>query len=310
MKLLTKSRQLAHRLPLCQCRAFSLSLSRQYASAKPAPKSPTSSKVKESTKTPSMPEMPTLGDLTATNIFEIDRKERAEIEKQEVKPDINRTAMMAATDPEPWKRRRWERKMVIRDITRRGRMSKGEMLKRTEREHSAKTPMLKTSTKKLMFLARQIAGKPIEEAILQMRFSKKGKAVHVKAFLEYARDQAIVYRGMGLGKVGAEGEPAKEPAKIVIKDKDGTRRKIDDASSIYISQAWVGREPYGTDIDYRGRGRAFRLRLPYARLYVVLKEETTRIRLAAERQRKRDNRTLWTQLPDRPVTGQSQYVLW
>ncbi|KAL8864738.1 MAG: hypothetical protein Q9174_007241 [Haloplaca sp. 1 TL-2023] len=57
-----------------------------------------------------------------------------------------------------------------------------------------------------MPLARQIAGKPIDEAIIQMRFSKKKAARDVKKHLEYARDEAIVKRGMGLGMVQPEAE--------------------------------------------------------------------------------------------------------
>jgi hypothetical protein len=42
----------------------------------------------------------------------------------------------------------------------------------------------------------------------------------------------------------------------------------------------------------------------------VLKEEATRIRLSEEYKKKRDNRKLWVQLPDRPITAQRQYALW
>ena len=50
-----------------------------------------------------------------------------------------------------------------------------------------------------MPLARQIAGKPIEEAIVQMRYSQKKAAGDVRRHLEFARDEAVVRRGMGLG---------------------------------------------------------------------------------------------------------------
>jgi hypothetical protein len=43
---------------------------------------------------------------------------------------------------------------------------------------------------------------------------------------------------------------------------------------------------------------------------VLLKEEKTRMRISEEIKKKRDNRKLWTALPDRPVTAQRQYCLW
>lgn len=43
---------------------------------------------------------------------------------------------------------------------------------------------------------------------------------------------------------------------------------------------------------------------------VVLKEEATRIRQSEDIKKKRDNRKLWTQLPDRPIQQQRQHVLW
>jgi hypothetical protein len=43
---------------------------------------------------------------------------------------------------------------------------------------------------------------------------------------------------------------------------------------------------------------------------VLLKEEATRIREAADRQTKKENKKLWVQLPDRPITKQHQYNLW
>jgi ribosomal protein L22 len=117
---------------------------------------------------------------------------------------------------------------------------------------------MKTSTKKLGMLARQIAGKPIEDAIVQMRFSKKLVAQDLMKQLEYSRDLAIVNRGMGLGKVdGTAGEP------VTIQLKDGKRKKIEDRTGIYIDQAWVGRGSYTYAPDYRGRGRVNRLRCPW-----------------------------------------------
>ena len=77
---------------------------------------------------------------------------------------------------------------------------------------------------------------------------------------------------MGLGQVKgqedmvddqAAEEPKQEEERLVIEDKNGKRRTITDRSAMYVDEAWVGRGPYRQGFDYRGRGRAFRLRLPY-----------------------------------------------
>jgi hypothetical protein len=43
---------------------------------------------------------------------------------------------------------------------------------------------------------------------------------------------------------------------------------------------------------------------------VILKEEKTRIREAAEREAKKLRQGPWVHLPDRPVTGQRQWYSW
>ncbi len=194
--------------------------------------------------------------------------------------------MAAALNPRPHDQARWERKMVIREIRRRGRISKTGKLARTERSHLSKSELIKTSIKKLFPLANQIRGKPLTEAMVQMRFSKKKAAQDVLKHLEYARDQAIVMRGMGLGKVRArrEAEEAEEAEaeesgdeqeaeerqeakqreeRLVVEDKRGKKRVVTDWTAMYVDEAWVGRGPYGMGIDYRARGQGHQLRLPY-----------------------------------------------
>lgn len=195
--------------------------------------------------------------------------------------------------------------MVIRQTRRGGRLTKTQLLKRTERESLSKSPQFPTSLKKLGPLARQIAGKPIEDAIVQMRFSRKKVAQNVRKHLEYARDEAIVKRGMGLGAAeGRKGEP------VEIELKDGKRKLVTDRTGIYVDQAWVGKGMKGASLDYRARGRVNIMTNPYTSISVLLKEEATRVRLSEEMQKKRDNRKLWVQLPDRPVTAQRQYPCW
>ncbi len=154
-------------------------------------------------------------------------------------------------------------------------MSKTVKIVRTERSSLSKSQFLKTSVKKLGPLARQIAGKPIEDAIVQMRFSKKKAAADVKKILEYARDEAIVKRGMGLGQVrpadgevDARGEDKGEvvgPGRkkiMVVEDRKGRKRVVTDRTGIYVDEAWVGRGPYGRAPDYRARGQVYMMRPP------------------------------------------------
>ena len=208
--------------------------------------------------------------------------------------------------PDPNSQLRWERKMAVREIRKRGRLPKQVQIKRTERESLSKSHWFKTSVKKLGPLARQIAGKNIDEAILQMRFSKKKAAQDVLGHLEHAKNVAIVRSGMGL-------EAGKESKPITVILKNGERKKISNPSDIYIQEAWVNRGPYGREMDHRARGQINMMRPPTTGLSVLLKEEKTRIREWEDREAKaqrarRDQ--LWTQLPDRKIPTQNQYYSW
>ncbi|KAE8144312.1 ribosomal protein L22/L17 [Aspergillus avenaceus] len=243
------------------------------------------------------------------------RKQAEPTEGEEARTEVefrSRENMQHVLDPRPQHRLRWERKMVIKEVRRRGRLTKTEQIMRSERESLSKSHWFKTSVKKLGPLARQISGKNIDEAILQMRFSKKKAAKDVLEHLEHAKNVAIVRSGMGLGAVQGEGKT--EPRKpISITLKTGERKTINDPSSIFISQAWVNRGPYGVDYDHRARGVINRLRPPHTSLSVLLKEENTRIREWRDREAKalRERKSqLWTQLPDRKIYGQNQYYSW
>jgi len=116
--------------------------------------------------------------------------------------------------------------------------------------------------KKLNPLARQIAGKPIEEAIVQMQYSKKKAAIGIHNHLIEARNRAVVERGMGLGHAtGTMGE------KRSFRLKDGTLHHVYDQTGIYIEQAWVNKGAYGQDSSPRARGRIDRLRLPQTSMF-------------------------------------------
>lgn len=202
----------------------------------------------------------TRGDLAESSIFEDEEiagpKPEISADKQSTTKNLvrNPDAMAAALDPDPRGRQRWERKMVIKEIHKRGRLSRTQQLKRQERAILSKSHDFQTSVKKLMPLARQIAGKTVEEAIIQMRFSKKKVAKDVREHLEHAKNEAIVRRGMGLGIKDKEFTPLK------IQTKDGKRVKVQDPTTLYVDQAWCGKGLYGQTPDYRARGNVFNMK--------------------------------------------------
>jgi ribosomal protein L22 len=275
---------------------------------------------------------PESGNIGKGSIFEDDRRIQQQINEEKQKEE-KQDSDLKIIDPEvlapvlnavPKQRRAFLTKKIIQTVKDRGRVSKELMLKRTEREHLVRSHNMKTSVKKLGMIARQIAGKKIDDAIVQMRFSKKGVAREVLRQLEFARDEAVVMRGMGLGldasneavhqDVNASEAPKPVIEPVDIQLKSGSRHTVSNPSDIYIDQAWVGRGPYGKLPDYRARGRMFIMRTPFTILSVVLKEEKTRIREWNEREEKRKKaRTgtrVWQHLPDRPITNHRAWYNW
>lgn len=249
-----------------------------------------------------------LGDSSIFSERAVAQLEEIELQSKlrfAVPPGRNAIALVQRMDPRPAARRRWEKKILARQIAHRGRLNRIQQIKRTERELMSKSQRIRTSHKKLDPLATQIAGKPIEEAILQMRFSKKKAAIAVRQHLESARIEAIVERGMGLGKAEMKTGP---PVNIQL--KDGTTRHIEDQTGIYVAQAWTNKSWYGSDISKRARGKRELLRLPQSSLVVLLKEEKTRIREADERKAQEAKRKVWTQHTDRSIPMQRQYYTW
>lgn len=245
--------------------------------------------------------------------------------------------MEQALNPRPVARLRWQRKMVIREVRHRGRLNREMRIARTERKHVSRSHFFKTSMKKLAPLARQIAGKSIDEAILQMRFSNKKAAQEVRQHLVQARNEAIVVKGMGLGGVSQDKD---KDGGDKDKDKGEEKKEVDlqsdpsekppspyrtpmltyrkghapNETDIYVAEAWVNRGPYGQEPEFRARGRMNMMRPPYTGISVMLKEEKTRTRQKAEKEakalRKRMGKNMWVHLPDRKVTTQRQHVLW
>ncbi|KAJ4396349.1 39S ribosomal protein L22, mitochondrial [Gnomoniopsis smithogilvyi] len=220
-----------------------------------------------------------------------------------------------AVDPDPKSRRRWERKMVIRNVTRalavKGKETREERIKRTERELLSRSSWLATSTKKLVHLARQVSGKSLEDARIQMKFSKKKFAKEVLYELDLARDKAVVERGMGLGKINGEFVPGETEPKKIRDVRHGKWVEIDDPTRLYVHEAWVNRGPWrGKKPSYRARGRTDLIHMPQASISIRLKEEKSRLREAEEREAKEAKRGPWIQLPNRPVTAQRPFYSW
>ncbi|KAK1635234.1 ribosomal protein L22/L17 [Colletotrichum phormii] len=213
-------------------------------------------------------------------------------------------------DPDPRARLRWERKKVIQMVHKNGHVTRDERIAQTEKKLSHKSPFLETSVKKLVHLARQIQGKSLEEAVLQMSYSKKKMAAEVKYQLEEARDLAVVTRRMGIVR-STKDFTGKERQPIKIQTKDGKSLTIPDPRRLYVAEAWVGRGPWrAKELDYKGRGRFGIMQSPSTSISVVLKEEKTRIREHTEKLAKQARRKPWVHLPDRPVTAQRPYYSW
>ncbi|KAG8625532.1 hypothetical protein KVT40_007283 [Elsinoe batatas] len=277
-------------------------------------------------KKPSKQKAPEKGDLSAGSLFNTDADAPAAPENTGERPIAegnetyiagqrrNIAEMQMVLDPNPRARELWQRRKVIQLARKKERLNHDQFIKQTEREVTVKSENFKTSTKKLGMLARQIQGKSVDEAIVQMRFSKKKVAQEVKKHLEYARDMATVSRGMGLqGRIEGEVETPKQAGPVDIERKDGKRYTVDDTSKIYVDQAWVGRGPYGQEPDYRARGRINIMRPPWTHLSLKLKEEGTLVREWQEREdkrRKQRESKVWVPLPDRPIQGQNQYYTW
>ncbi|CAE6421212.1 50S ribosomal protein L22 [Rhizoctonia solani AG-1 IB] len=121
-------------------------------------------------------------------------------------------------------------------------------------QHKYSTAVFKISRRKLNLLANQIAGKPVDSAILQMEFSDKRAARRIKSTLCLARDHAEMYKGLAREK-------------------------------LIVAEAWVSKGDYLQRVDPKGRGRIGRKHHPSARMSVVLKEGKTHTEIL-EQQRK------------------------
>jgi len=126
-------------------------------------------------------------------------------------------------------------------------------------EYRRKSLVQPVSPRKLNLLARQIAGLPIDEAIVQMQFSHKKASKWIKRELIEGRNRAV------------------ESSKAM------------DRSKLVVAEAYVNKAKFGPkQIDIKARGLFGIKRKPFARLVFVLKPGQSK----EEKERKKLNKYL------------------
>ena len=113
--------------------------------------------------------------------------------------------------------------------------------KQAENEARCVVRMVRISPQKLNLLAQQVRGLPVQEALNQMRFSRK-------------RHSEIVYKALWSALSNAE-------------NNHGL-----DIDSLIVSEAYVGKNLVMKRLRARARGRAARILKPFSQLTVVLKD--------------------------------------
>jgi ribosomal protein L22 len=195
-------------------------------------------------------------------------REKEKAREAEVKEQRERELYAQRLDPVPEHRRRYERRTVIKDVTKHHRVTKAIKLARTERQLRWRSRDLPGSTKKMTRIMHLIVGKTVEEALVQLRFSPKRIARDVLKGLQIARDEAMTRHGMGLGASASPLTPESSQPYLadgsnirpwkkgqLIELKDGTKKRVHDPSEMYIDQAWVGKGTESRSPEFRARGR-------------------------------------------------------
>ncbi|OLY83125.1 50S ribosomal protein L22 [Smittium mucronatum] len=111
-----------------------------------------------------------------------------------------------------------------------------------EKTYRYSTSNFKTSPKKLRFIAKQIAGLKVQDAINQLEFSPKRAAKKILHTVAFARKNAIY-------------------------------QKLFNPDQMYIKEAWVGKGRFSKRLDYKARGRFGVVHHPTAHMKIVLGED-------------------------------------
>ncbi|KAJ8595963.1 ribosomal protein L22 [Rhizopogon salebrosus TDB-379] len=156
------------------------------------------------------------------------------------------------------------------------------VVKKTATEHKYSTANFKISHRKLNMLGRQISGKPIDHAIVQMQFSEKRASKRIKSMLATAKLHATAYKNM-------------------------------NASKLVVAEAWVTKGPKQLKrLEPRGRGK-FGIRVhPDSRMHVILREGKTFEQLKKEQRDRRLKRIVSAGLvrEDVPLRNPSRTWQW
>ncbi|KAI6035370.1 ribosomal protein L22/L17 [Pisolithus orientalis] len=154
--------------------------------------------------------------------------------------------------------------------------------KQSAPEHKYSTANFKISHRKLNMLGRQISGKPIDHAIMQMQFSEKRASNRIMSMLATAKLHATVYKNM-------------DPSKLVV------------------SEAWVTKgENRLKRLEPRGRGK-FGIRVhPDSRLHVILRPGKTYDQVVKEQRERRLKRIVSAGLvrEDVPLRNPASFWQW
>lgn len=145
-------------------------------------------------------------------------------------------------------------------------------------EHRYRTANFKASPQKLNLLANQIAGKSVEDAILQMQFSPKRPAKRILSTIALARDHAIRYKGM-------------------------------DESKLVVAQAWVGKGEYQRRLRIHARAKRGIMHHPQAHMALIIKERPDESEVLAKSKPKKK----WTPLgaiDNKPIYRPSKFYNW
>ncbi|GAA5842547.1 hypothetical protein JCM3766R1_002625 [Sporobolomyces carnicolor] len=121
-------------------------------------------------------------------------------------------------------------------------------------QHKSSTANFKTSKRKLNDLARLVAGRTADEALLQLQATRKKQAPRLLSMIALARDHAVA---------------------------KGLRRE-----KLVVAQSWVTKGPALARLDIKGRGRHGIKHHPSSKLHVLLAEGETKEHL--RRQKKQD----------------------
>ncbi|KAJ7507801.1 ribosomal protein L22/L17 [Mycena galericulata] len=148
--------------------------------------------------------------------------------------------------------------------------------------HKESTVPFVISHRKLNKLGRQIAGKPIDYAILQMQFSNKRAGSKIKDLLTSAKQKAVQRRRM-------------------------------DSPTLVVAEAWVNKRAVrNRKMVAQGRGhRGLRIK-PSSSLTVVLKEGKTMEQLKADARKRKLSRIVSAAVTreDRPLRNPGPMWAW